>query len=39
VAVIVAVLGIVTLRDPPVHDAVVDRAPAFSPAADVLGGR
>jgi hypothetical protein len=39
VAVIVAALGIVALRDAPVHDAVVDRAPAFGPAADVLGGR
>jgi hypothetical protein len=39
VAVIVAALGIVALRDPPVHDAVADRAPAFGPAADVLGGR
>lgn len=39
VAVIVAVLGIVELRSAAVHDAVVDRAPAFSPAADVLGGR
>jgi hypothetical protein len=39
VAVIVAILGIIALRDPPVHDAVVERAPAFGPAADVLGGR
>ncbi len=39
VAVIVAVIGIVELRDAAVHDAVVDRAPAFSPAADLLGGR
>jgi hypothetical protein len=39
VAVIVAIVGIVELRGAAVHDAVVDRAPAFSPAADVLGGR
>jgi len=39
VAVMVAVVGILELRDAAVHDAVVDRAPAFAPAADVLGGR
>ncbi len=39
VAVIVAVVGIVELRGAVVHDAVVERAPAFAPAADVLGGR
>ena len=39
VAVIGAARGIVALRDAPVHDAVVDRAPAFGPAADVLAGR
>jgi hypothetical protein len=39
VAVIVAIVGMVALRDAPVHDAVSDRAPAFGPAADVLGGR
>jgi hypothetical protein len=39
VAVVVASYGVVVLRDPEVHDAVVDRAPAFTPAADVLAGR
>ena len=39
VAVAVAVLGVAALREPAVHEAVVDRAPAFAPAADLLGGR
>jgi hypothetical protein len=39
VAVVVAALGIAALREPAVHDSVVERAPAFTPAADVLAGR
>jgi hypothetical protein len=39
VAVAVAILGMVALREPSVHDAVTERAPAFAPAADALGGR
>ena len=39
VAVFLASLGLTTLRDPPVYQAIVDRAPAFVPAADFVRWR
>lgn len=39
VAVVLAAMGMGALRDPAVHEAVVERAPAFAPAADGLSGK
>lgn len=39
VAVFLAALGITTLRDPPVRQAISDRAPAFVSMADRVSGR
>ncbi|HSY25773.1 MAG TPA: hypothetical protein VK841_26820 [Polyangiaceae bacterium] len=36
IAVLVAVMGAVTLQDPPLHVAIDQRAPAFSATADLL---
>jgi hypothetical protein len=39
VAVVVVALGVSTLRDAPVRDAIGERAPAFAPVVDALNGR
>jgi hypothetical protein len=38
-ALFLGALGATTLRDPPVHHAIVEHAPAFVPAADALSGQ
>jgi hypothetical protein len=39
VAVVVAAVGVTTLREAPVRDAIGERAPAFAPVVDLLSGR
>lgn len=39
VAVVVVALGLSTLRDAPVRDAIGERAPAFAPVVDLLPGK
>lgn len=38
IALVIAILGVIALRDPPVYDAVSAQAPAFLPVADLLSG-